>query len=423
VKSKICAYSKSKVQDININDAIELVKAVSVEVSFGDDNMVNASNNEELEHYVKTFSRAKEDDGSSRRPKVYSVDCEMVSTSAGMELARVSVIEFVGGAAEGGDDAEEKSIAVLDELVNPRRCVLDYLTQFSGITPKMLLNVNIRIEVIQLFLLSVIHEEDIIVAHSGENDLKALRLVHNNIVDTSVIFRGDNGRKYSLKHLSNVLLQKQIQSSSAGHCSKEDAEAALILALRRARLGTSFRLKEAAKPINVIEVFQKVGKIGVDGNSGSGDETSFAERNDRSCVCIGPNEWLRGQSSASSQHLLCCESLNSSMSMAVPSWLASKKSSRAGLLWAKLVCGSDGLQQEIKKQDEIIDSLVTSVPHDTVFLVVFQRNLNAAIALSRQRKAATNQKATCAWSDAQEEEWKRYMTCTRNCEALWIGNI
>ena len=290
----------------------------------------------------------------------------------------------------------------------------------------MLLNVNMRIEVIQLFLLSVIHEEDIIVAHSGENDLKALRLVHNNIVDTSVIFRGDNGRKYSLKHLSNVLLQKQIQSSSAGHCSKEDAEAALVLALRRARRGTSFRLKEAAKPINVIEVFQKakVGKIGVDGNSGSGDETSFAERNDRSCVCIGPNEWLRGQSqSASSQHLLCCESLNSSMSMAIPSWLASKKSSRAGLLWAKLVCGSDGLQHEMKKQDEIIDSLVTSVPRDTVFLVIFQRNLDSTIALTRQRKAATNPKATCVWSDAQEEEWKQYMTCTRNCEALWIGNI
>lgn len=115
VRSKICAYSKSKVHDISMNDAIELVKAVSVEVSFGDDNMINASDNEEFEHYVKTFSRAKENDGSSRRPKVYSVDCEMVSTSAGMELARVSVIEFVGAAGEGGDDAEEKSIAVLGE--------------------------------------------------------------------------------------------------------------------------------------------------------------------------------------------------------------------------------------------------------------------------------------------------------------------
>ena len=104
----------------------------------------------------------------------------------------------------------------------------------------MLLNVNTRIVVIQLFLLSIIHEDDIIVAHSGENDLKALRLVHNNIVDTSVIFRGDNGRKYSLKHLSNVLLQKQIQSSSAGHCSKEDAEAALVLALRRQGVALPF---------------------------------------------------------------------------------------------------------------------------------------------------------------------------------------
>lgn len=115
VRSNICAYSKSKVHDISIDDAIELIKAVSVKVSFGDDNMVNDSNNEEFEHYVNTFSRAKEDDGSSRRPKVYSVDCEMVSTSAGMELARVSVIEFAGAAVEGDDDVEEKSIAVLGE--------------------------------------------------------------------------------------------------------------------------------------------------------------------------------------------------------------------------------------------------------------------------------------------------------------------
>ena len=288
----------------------------------------------------------------------------------------------------------------------------------------MLANVKTRIESIQLLLLTLIHEEDVIVAHSGENDLRALRIVHSNVVDTSVVFRADNGRKYSLKHLSNVLLQRQIQKSgSSGHCSQEDAEASLILALRRAKYGSSFRLKESARQQNVLDVFQKLKKGDTcDGNSG---ESSFAERNERNSVCIGPNDWLTGRSGGNgSQHLLSCESIVSSMAMAVPSWLATKKPSRAGMLWAKLICegGRDGFKNEVKKQDEIIDSLVTNVSTDTPILIMFQRNYAKANALTRQRKAAMNPKATCAWSDCQEEEWKQCMSSCRNCEALWIGS-
>ncbi len=71
------------------------------------------------------------------------------------------------------------------------------ISEFSGVTPAMIEDVATRIEEIQIKLLSLIHENDIIVGHSLENDLKALRLVHNRIVDTSVVFRGSNGRKYS----------------------------------------------------------------------------------------------------------------------------------------------------------------------------------------------------------------------------------
>lgn len=300
-----------------------------------------------------------------------------------------------------------------------------YCKDFSGITPKMLLDVNKRIESVQLLLLSLIHAEDVIIGHSAENDLKALRIVHSNIVDTSVVFRGDTGRKFSLKHLSNVLLQRQIQrSGSSGHCSREDAEASLILALRRAKHGSSFRLKESARHQNVLDIFQKA-KGGDQTDSNTSGESSFAQRNERSSVCIGPNDWLTGRSVGhGSQHLLSCESIVSSMSMAVPSWLASKKPSRAGVLWANLICeGSrDGFKSELKKQDEIIDSLVTNVSNDTPILVIFQRNYSKTNDLTRQRKAATNPKATCVWSESQEEEWKQYMSSCRNCEALWIGS-
>mmetsp|Transcript_14325 Transcript_14325/g.24354 ORF Transcript_14325/g.24354 Transcript_14325/m.24354 type:complete len:747 (-) Transcript_14325:1206-3446(-) len=421
VENKISAYSKSDVDEMSTDVALDLIKTVSVEVSFGDDDE-HVVDHTECEHYVKTFSRNK--DASPRRPKIFAIDCEMVQTKANMELARVSVIEYVEGNGNEGD--EEKNILVLDELVKPRRDVLDYLTHYSGVTAKMLLDVKTRIESIQLLLLSLIHEEDVIIGHSAENDLRALRLVHNNIVDTSVVFRGDNGRKYSLKHLSNVLLQRQIQNGcgSSGHCSREDAEASLVLALRRAKHGSSFRLKESVKHQNVLDVFQK-SKGGDHTSDGNSSESSFAERNERSSVCIGPNDWLTGRSVGNgSQHLLSCESILSSMAMAVPSWLASKKPSRAGMLWAKLICEGcrEGFKNELKKQDEIIDSLVTNVSTDTPILVIFQRNYLKANALTLQRKAATNPKATCVWSACQEEEWKQYMSSCRNCEALWIGS-
>jgi RNA exonuclease 1 len=60
----------------------------------------------------------------------------------------------------------------------------------------MLEKVSTRIEDIQAHLLSLIQESDIIVGHSLENDMKAIRMVHLNIVDTSIIFRGGSGRKY-----------------------------------------------------------------------------------------------------------------------------------------------------------------------------------------------------------------------------------
>ncbi len=59
----------------------------------------------------------------------------------------------------------------------------------------------------------MIDENDIRVGHSLENDLRALRIVHGKIIDTAVLFRGRNGRKFSLKHLYSVLLQRKIVST------------------------------------------------------------------------------------------------------------------------------------------------------------------------------------------------------------------
>ena len=409
--------------------ALDLVRALALKdehVTLGREKVIPADDDEAKleEYYVKTFEMQ---DRSEAR--VFSLDCEMVDTRVGKELARVSLIMH---------DTEEKYSTVVDELVRPRRSVVDYLTgaygesvtllpivfrlteaallqpEFSGVTQDALQDVDTRIEDIQLRLLSVIADKDIIVGHSLENDLRALRLVHNNVIDTSVVFRR-NDRKFSLRHLTNVLCQRKIQTGH-GHCSVEDAEAAMVLAIRRARRGPSFGIRDNCR-VDIMTAFQK------QQSRGRGSD-SFAVLNTRSCVCIGPADWIKRYApSAGSHHILNCESGLDPMAMAIPSWLAGTSSKRSGLLWAHLVCEASPkkVDQELARLDELVEALAERVPSDTPILVMYQRNYKMAQSLTQQRKAALNPKSSAGWTSSQEESWKRLLEDSRQCEAMWIG--
>ena len=67
-------------------------------------------------------------------------------------------------------------------------------------------------------------------------------------------------------------------------------------------------------------------------------------------------------------------------------------------------------------------ALVDRVPHHTPILLVFQRDYEKALNLTRQRKAARNPKATAGWTSVQEEEWRRLLAQCRHGEAVWIGS-
>lgn len=56
-----------------------------------------------------------------------------------------------------------------------------------------------------------INRDSILVGHSLENDLHALKIIHKKIVDTSVLFPKKNGFKFSLKTLAFNYLKKVIQ--------------------------------------------------------------------------------------------------------------------------------------------------------------------------------------------------------------------
>ena len=149
----------------------------------------------------------------------------MVETATGPYLARCTLLLLNPPITEEGrEHAEtETTTVLLDQLVQPFDPILDYLTRYSGITPSLLENVATGLNKVRVAVLALVGKDDVLVGHSLENDLRVLGIVHENIVDTMLLYRGDGtnssnggfggggGRKHSLKHLTKCLLNNTIQ--------------------------------------------------------------------------------------------------------------------------------------------------------------------------------------------------------------------
>ncbi|XP_076176946.1 uncharacterized protein LOC143151551 [Ptiloglossa arizonensis] len=175
---------------------------------------------ENLRGYVKTLPK----DVLAEEQGVYALDCEMSYTTQGLELTRVTVID-------------EESKVVYETLVKPQNPVIDYNTRFSGITEESMKDVTTTLLDVQASLLTMFSEKTILVGHSLESDFKALRLLHDTVVDTSVMFPHKNGlpQKRALKNLCSEYLRKIIQNDVGGHDSKEDAVSCMELILWKAK--------------------------------------------------------------------------------------------------------------------------------------------------------------------------------------------
>lgn len=169
--------------------------------------------------------------------RIIGIDCEMCKTTAGSEVARVSVVD--------GDGK-----LLFNSLVKPSNTVVDYATAFSGITKELLASVTTTLLDVQMELAKHIDYDTVLVGHSLNCDLEVLKvgrqdlrgnetdpcfqLVHPWVIDTSVIYHHTRGPpfKASLKWLASKWLQKDIQkrnSETLGHDSEEDARAAVEL--------------------------------------------------------------------------------------------------------------------------------------------------------------------------------------------------
>lgn len=188
-----------------------------------------------LENFVLTNSKTSTK--NAEEPNFYALDCEMVHTTVGIEIVRVTVINHEG---------EE----VYESKVKPFNPILDYKSKYSGITEESLRHCTKRLFEVQLDLLKLFDKDTVLIGHSLESDLKALKMVHYNVVDTSIIYPHKYGPpyKWGLKILSEQHLQRIIQSEE-GHDSKEDALASLDLVWKK--------LKEDVKkfkPVNIISI-------------------------------------------------------------------------------------------------------------------------------------------------------------------------
>jgi hypothetical protein len=300
---------------------------------------------------VKTFA-VPDGDSSSPPPQVYALDCEMVRTQHGSELARVTLLraDDLGGVAT--DFTDTTTTTILDELVVPYAPVIDYVERYSGVDAELLAPVRTRLEQIQCRLLRLLRPHDVLVGHSLENDLHALRLVHDRVVDSAVLFMDDedeeNGpRKRSLRHLSAVLLRRPLRTWR--HCSHKDAEASLRLVLHRAARGESFRLPPDAhghrhnhhRAVHVVQKLQDACRRSV--VSSVSPLVHYYKDRPPSWAYIGPASWIARHtrttthsSSNNTAHVLRCDSIRCDRGWrAIPSFLRSP-TRPAGLVWAHL---------------------------------------------------------------------------------------
>ncbi|GMF47575.1 unnamed protein product [Phytophthora fragariaefolia] len=173
---------------------------------------------------------------SSSSEFIYALDCEMCETDIGMELTRVTVVDI-------------KGTVVYDQLVKPQSTIINYHTEFSGISEETLRDTKCILADVQRDLVTrFLFKDTILVGHSLTSDLRALRLVHPTVADTAILYPHQRGFPFrtSLKYLTKTYLKKDIQMQiQAGHDSAEDAIASLELLLLKVREGPWFGIPEA----------------------------------------------------------------------------------------------------------------------------------------------------------------------------------
>ncbi|CXJ01863.1 exoribonuclease, putative [Plasmodium berghei] len=189
------------------------------------DNIIDVENHE---HKIETILKTESNQESNTNKfefdlnNIFSVDCEMCETSGGYrELTKVTIVDAYMN-------------IIYDSYVLPDNKITNYLTLYSGINENTLKNVHTKLTDVQKELKNILNNKSILVGHSLENDLHALKIKHDYIIDTSVIYSNNNYNflKPSLFNLSKKHLNITMEREN-GHNSIDDARISMFLALKK----------------------------------------------------------------------------------------------------------------------------------------------------------------------------------------------
>ncbi|KAK6778671.1 hypothetical protein RDI58_025389 [Solanum bulbocastanum] len=157
-----------------------------------------------------------------------AIDCEMVLCQDGTEaLVRICAVDR---------NLEVK----LNEFVNPNKPVADYRTDITGITAGDLEGVSCSLADVQTSLKKLLSHGTILVGHSLHNDLRALKMDHARVIDTSYVFKYQgqtSNRRPSLSNLCKSVLGFDLRKIGSPHNCLDDAITAMKLVLAKLECG------------------------------------------------------------------------------------------------------------------------------------------------------------------------------------------
>ena len=196
---------------------------------------------------------------------IVALDCEMCETNVEYELTRCALVNMDG-------------VVVYDEYVKPENPIIDYKTEYSGITEQHLQGIKKRLCDVQKDLSSLISADTIIVGHALHNDFSTLRMVHRKVIDTALMFPHPNGSpsRSALRFLAHKFLHKSVQGYNSdmyvkipdgpldaddqavvlGHSPIEDAHTCIELLKLKMRYGPDFGVDKSFRQ-NVLEVIRR----------------------------------------------------------------------------------------------------------------------------------------------------------------------